>query len=60
MSAWLAGGLLLVEEEEGEGGVLVVGVEAEDGVETAGLFLDVWRLVGEPEPGSGQQDCEGG
>ena len=41
---------VLVEEKEGEGGGLVVGVEAEDGVETATLFLHVWGCGGQPEP----------
>lgn len=39
----LAGGALLVEEDEGEGRGLVVGVEGEDGVEAETLLL---RSVG--------------
>ena len=57
MWAWLAGGPVLVEEKEGEGGGLVVGVEAEDGVEAAAFFLDVLGVCGKPEPGTDHEEC---
>ena len=45
----LAGGPLLVEEEDREGGRLIVGIEAEDGVEAATPFLTGLRFRQPPE-----------
>jgi hypothetical protein len=41
---------VLVEEEEGKGGWLVLGVELEDSVEAATLVLGVAGFGGQPEP----------
>jgi len=60
MSGWLAGGPLLVEEEGGEGGGVVVGVEAEDGVGAATLLLHVWGLGGQPEPAADNETARPG
>ena len=51
---------MLVEEEEGKGGGFVVGVEAEDVVATAALFLHVCGLGGQPEPAVGNKNAGAG
>ena len=52
----LVGGSLLVKQEEGEGGGLVVRVEGEDCVEAAALVLKVARFGGQPEPGADHEE----
>jgi len=54
---YLAGGPLLVEEEQREGGRLVVGLELEHRVEAATLLLKVTRLSGQPEAGPDDEDA---